>query len=689
MKPNIKFIIFSAIIVLIINIFIGYEIYISDRIYEYGQENDTEVESIDFTEVKEGFELTQEFVGKYDNLNRITINFSNIFYDSKTASQSMLVGIRNIESGKIISEQEVLLNHIRVEKGYKFEFEKQEDSKGKIVGELVTNEEGEVISKDLPIGNYTLVEVEAPKGYELLKEKINVKCNKLNVDEPIYTVKYYDTDIYEETNMKVNGKNTKFDLDFQDAYINKGKLTCLYAVMVSLDIIMFVIAYSIYTDKKISTEKVFLKVIPVFAILLCLSITMGNGKDESSHLYRAYEISEGTFVTKIIQGSAITRIPETIKDIPYCRMGTYEELLDMFKKSIDGEKVYMIINSSAVYSPIQYIPHATGILFAKLFTNDSLIITYAGRIGIIIACIAILYLAIKTAPFGKNVFLVLSMLPITVAGIATLSADGLTTSVCFLFIAYILKLAFDSNKKIRKRDLILLGILTVFISLCKIVYLPLIGLLLIIPKEKWGGKTDKSVKIATLWLLGICASLIWLSIASGVLSIDRNGDSIIKLGLILENPFRYIQTILHTIFYQLEVYINSMFGGDIEYDSVLIFPLIPYILMFLTIAVTFMDEKIKKIQISTFQKIIIVLVCLAIVFLTFTSLYLQWTEYGLDYVKGVQGRYFIPFLPLVFILLGRIKFKGEYTEESATKLVGIVGAIMQICVVMLIMLQHI
>ncbi|HDX9637019.1 SpaA isopeptide-forming pilin-related protein [Bacillus cereus group sp. MYBK163-2] len=53
-----------------------------------------------------------------------------------------------------------------------------EDSKGKIVGELVTNEEGEVISKDLPKGNYTLVEVEAPKGYELLKEKITVKVEK-------------------------------------------------------------------------------------------------------------------------------------------------------------------------------------------------------------------------------------------------------------------------------------------------------------------------------------------------------------------------------------------------------------------------------------------------------------------------------------------------------------------------------
>ncbi|KUF30681.1 SpaA isopeptide-forming pilin-related protein [Bacillus cereus] len=60
---------------------------------------------------------------------------------------------------------------------------KIEDLNGKIVGELVTNEEGEVISKDLPIGNYTLVEVEAPKGYELLKDKIAVKIEKDTVVE--------------------------------------------------------------------------------------------------------------------------------------------------------------------------------------------------------------------------------------------------------------------------------------------------------------------------------------------------------------------------------------------------------------------------------------------------------------------------------------------------------------------------
>ncbi|MGZ7149372.1 SpaA isopeptide-forming pilin-related protein [Bacillus sp. BC08] len=55
---------------------------------------------------------------------------------------------------------------------------KIEDSKGKVVGDLVTDGQGEAISKELPIGNYTLVEIEAPKGYELLKDKIAVKIEK-------------------------------------------------------------------------------------------------------------------------------------------------------------------------------------------------------------------------------------------------------------------------------------------------------------------------------------------------------------------------------------------------------------------------------------------------------------------------------------------------------------------------------
>lgn len=53
-----------------------------------------------------------------------------------------------------------------------------EDSNKKVVGELVTDGQGEAISKELPIGNYNLVEVEAPKGYELLKNNTAIKTEQ-------------------------------------------------------------------------------------------------------------------------------------------------------------------------------------------------------------------------------------------------------------------------------------------------------------------------------------------------------------------------------------------------------------------------------------------------------------------------------------------------------------------------------
>ncbi|MDR4151347.1 SpaA isopeptide-forming pilin-related protein, partial [Bacillus thuringiensis] len=50
-------------------------------------------------------------------------------------------------------------------------------------GELVTNEEGETITKDLPKGNYTIVKGEEQKEYELIKNKIAVKIEKDEVVE--------------------------------------------------------------------------------------------------------------------------------------------------------------------------------------------------------------------------------------------------------------------------------------------------------------------------------------------------------------------------------------------------------------------------------------------------------------------------------------------------------------------------
>ncbi|MGE7725813.1 SpaA isopeptide-forming pilin-related protein [Bacillus cereus] len=55
------------------------------------------------------------------------------------------------------------------------------DKDGKVVETIVTGDKGEALSKQLPVGSYTLKEVEAPKGYELSSSSVSVdvKANKV------------------------------------------------------------------------------------------------------------------------------------------------------------------------------------------------------------------------------------------------------------------------------------------------------------------------------------------------------------------------------------------------------------------------------------------------------------------------------------------------------------------------------
>ncbi|HHK5545294.1 TPA: SpaA isopeptide-forming pilin-related protein [Bacillus thuringiensis] len=48
------------------------------------------------------------------------------------------------------------------------------DKDGKVVETIVTDDKGEALSKQLPVGSYTLKEVEAPKGYELSSSSVSV-----------------------------------------------------------------------------------------------------------------------------------------------------------------------------------------------------------------------------------------------------------------------------------------------------------------------------------------------------------------------------------------------------------------------------------------------------------------------------------------------------------------------------------
>ncbi len=110
---------------------------------------------------------------------------------------------------------------------------------------------------------------------------------------------------------------------------------------------------------------------------------------------------------------------------------------------------------------------------------------YAARVMNIVVSFATLYFAFKLMPFGKKFLFVLMCIPIALEGFTSLSPAGMTISVSFLFISYILHLIFEKkDEKLTWKQGIFITILGTILALCKIVYLPIVRALYATSKNK-------------------------------------------------------------------------------------------------------------------------------------------------------------------------------------------------------------
>lgn len=301
-----------------------------------------------------------------------------------------------------------------------------------------------------------------------------------------------------------------------------------------------------------------------------------------------------------------------------------------------------------------------------------MLMAYGARILNMIIAILLLYAAIKIMPFGKLGMLISMCFPIAIEGFTSMSPDAITISVAYLFTAYVLNIVFNKEKIIKKVDIFVLAILSILIALCKIVYLPLVGLLLLIPKEKFKTRKQQVLTIGIIMGISIIANLIWLGVSSMYLSMYKEGNSGDQLSTLLHNPIEYMQRLVTTITVFGGDYIYSLLGSELGWNEfAYMYTLFPLLFGLLFIYANTSDNSIK-VKLSKYQNIIIGLIILAVVGLIFTSLYIQWNEAKNTTIIGVQGRYFIPIIPIAtFFIFSKLKFSTEQTEEKIIKKSGI------------------
>ncbi|MFV0250421.1 MAG: DUF2142 domain-containing protein [Bacilli bacterium] len=417
-------------------------------------------------------------------------------------------------------------------------------------------------------------------------------------------------------------------------------------------------------NKKFKIENIFLCFAIILGLSYLLAIPIGRVPDEQTHFLRAYEISEGYLVSdKSSKGSGGRELSNDVIKIfeSESQRLNYKSMYENIKIEKSTETNFQLFPNTALYAFICYIPQAMGIFIGKILGLPTLMLAYLGRLFNLATWISIMYFTIKKIPLKKLAIFAFAFMPMSLQEASSLSADALTNAMAFALIGFVFYMKYEKKGLMNKKEMILMILLAIIMSMCKIVYLPLCLTLFLIPKDRFKSNKDKYTKIILLAIFVVLINFIWLCISATFLNEIREGvNSGEQVKFVLTNPINYLQVLFYTVYNNFHLYIIHFVGASLCYFDVNLSLIYIYLYLLILIIILLFDSN-KKIDKS--DKFMMLFVIIACMLLMFTSLYVQWTYLKSNIIDGVQGRYFIPLLlPLAFLL--NIKVKSNIIKEK-------------------------
>jgi predicted membrane protein len=416
-------------------------------------------------------------------------------------------------------------------------------------------------------------------------------------------------------------------------------------------------------DKGKPLEQIFLTIAIPLGVLYMLVFPMAGTPDELAHYYRSYEISMGHVTSQFKDGLGGREMPRAVSQIFENLVDDtahikYEEIIDTLKIKTDpNDKVFIDFSTSALYSPLCYLPQAIGIGVGRILHLPTTLTFYTGRLANFACFLMIIYFALKYMPIKKNSFLCLLLLPIVFQAAVSLSPDALTIAVALSLISFVLYMKYTKKGLMTNKEFALMGVLCVFMSMLKIVYLPICFLIFLIPKERFKNNKERYIKTISILLVAILINLVWLVYSSKFLIESNPGvNSGEQVKFILTHPISYLKILMDTLTDNYLTYVMTGMGSSLGWLAIYINQSYLFLYLILIIFVVVTDQDKKK-KLKEGEKWWIALLTIGVIVLIFTSLYVQWNPVGNSMINGVQGRYFMPVALMGILLIGnKVKF---------------------------------
>jgi len=400
--------------------------------------------------------------------------------------------------------------------------------------------------------------------------------------------------------------------------------------------------------------------IPIGLIFLSF-LNVNIVHDGSTHLTNAYKYSNMIMGQSEKDEYGVVYLTEGEIDL---RKETDNFYLLLEKMSLseggDSERLpYIEERATSADSILAYLPHVAGLTVGRLLRVSPMVSLMLAKLAGMFFYIVLCVLAIKTTPVLKRGFAVAAVLPMNLYQAAGITYDAVITPVAYLVTALILK---GKQQQLSRKEWIFLFGLSAFLGCSKGgIYIPILLLLMLMPSVNVGGSKKKIRNCFISWLIAGSSLILTYrrsfhdlffvyedveTVQNVVTGTETTIIPTYSLGYLFTNPFEFMKLLIRTLIERSDSYVGSMIGDRMAWsDYTTNWLIIAGFIVMLALAVSWEESDGTVIARLWERTVIGGIICCEIIGIH--AIMLVETKVGSVIISGVQGRYFLPFVPLI------------------------------------------
>ncbi len=457
--------------------------------------------------------------------------------------------------------------------------------------------------------------------------------------------------------------------------LSTGYYLALCLFLLTLSGVIFVLL----VVKKSPLHRVILLLGFGFGMLSCLINTPGSIPDEPAHASNIYLWSNRLLLFSeneaernnpvYIQVQSYVRRADAENESSYMHtettMDSYRQILqntNWFYSKSDSQLVNATLIDHSVI-PIVYLPAIIGFTVARLLSLGYYPMLMLARILMLAFYVFAASWSIKKIPVGKMALFITASLPMSLHLAASLSYDAVILALAMMTFSYIVYLAYGDIERLGVKEWLTILVLSALLAPCKVgVYLPIILLLLMVPHAKLGGKRQFFWFFMTV-AAGAIASCVLMNLNALSIGVNNtqlqhySGGTTYSVQWVINHPTGALRIMMDTLRKNFFSWLNCAVGSLLSWFSIKLSKWVIIGFECCLLLTTLKEEDVPPITPTPLHRLLLLLPVALCNFIFLLGMLVWWTPQGAPLIEGIQGRYFIPLIPLVLLAIPQISLK--------------------------------